>query len=100
MSAASGKLGAVIGAFGFGALQLSAGTRPTLVALAVVNFFGLLFTFFIPETTSMELGDASTKSLSAFGRHVQKQPECPIGGVTNADSHSGACLPGKGGRAD
>jgi len=100
VSAAFGKLGAVIGAFGFGALQLTAGTRPTLIALAIINFLGLLFTFFIPETTSMELNDASTMSLSAFGRYVQKEPECPIGGVTNADLHSGACLPGKGGRAD
>lgn len=39
-SAATGKLGAVVGAFGFGALQLKFGTRVTLIALAIVNFIG------------------------------------------------------------
>lgn len=95
VSAAMGKLGAIVGAFGFGELQLSKGTRPTLIALAVINFLGMLFTFFIPETKTMELHDASTRSLSTWGRVVQKEPICPVAGVTNSDSHSGAMLPRK-----
>jgi hypothetical protein len=92
VSAAMGKLGAIIGVFGFGELQLSRGTRPTLIALAVVNFVGMLFTFFIPETRTMELHDASTRSLSTWGRVVQKEPVCPLAGPTNKDSHNGAML--------
>ena len=92
ISAAMGKLGAIIGVFGFGELQLDKGPRPTLIALAVVNFIGMLFTFFIPETKTMELHDASTRSLSTWGRVVQKEPVCPVAGVTNSDSHSGAML--------
>lgn len=92
ISAAMGKLGAIVGAFGFGGLQGKRGTRTTLIALAAVNFIGLLFSFFLPETKSMELEQASTASISPYGRAVQKEPVCPIGGVTNADSHAGAML--------
>ena len=92
VSAAMGKLGAIIGVFGFGELQLSRGARPTLIALAVVNFVGMLFTFFIPETRTMELHDASTRSLSTWGRVVQKEPVCPLAGPTNTESHNGAML--------
>ena len=92
VSAACGKLGAIVGAFGFGELQLSVGTRATLFGLIVVNILGCLFTFFVPETKSMELNDASTRSLSTWGRVVQKEPVCPVAGVTNAESHSGAML--------
>ena len=90
VSAAMGKLGAIIGAFGFGEMQLTAGTRATLIGLAVVNFIGMLFTFFIPETKTMDLEPASTVSMSTFGRVVQKEPECPLGGVSNAESHDAA----------
>jgi MFS transporter, PHS family, inorganic phosphate transporter len=96
VSAAMGKLGAIVGAFGFGALQAKRGARTTLIALAVVNFIGLLFSFFLPETKTMELEDASTMSVSPWGRTVQKEPVCPIGGVSNADSHAGAMLDAKG----
>ena len=85
-----GKLGAIIGAFGFGEMQLTVGTRATLIGLAIVNFIGMLFTFFIPETKTMDLEPASTVSMSTFGRVVQKEPECPLGGVSNAESHDAA----------
>lgn len=78
ISAATGKLGAVVGAFGFGALQLRFGTRVTLVALAVVNFFGMLFTALVPETKQMHLDDAASKSTSTYGRRVQKDAGCPL----------------------
>ncbi len=90
VSAAFGKAGAVVGAFGFGQLQLGAGTRVTLTALAVVNFAGMLFTFFIPETKTMHLEAASTVSVSHYGRAVQREPVCPVGGKSNAESHSAA----------
>ena len=64
--------------FGFGALQLAAGTRTTLVALAAVNFAGMLFTVFIPETKQMRLDDASSKSMSYFGRKALKGATCPL----------------------
>ena len=78
VSAATGKLGAVVGAFGFGALQLKFGTRVTLVALAIVNFIGMLFTTLVPETKQMHLDDAASKSTSTYGRLVQKDAACPL----------------------
>ena len=78
VSAATGKLGAVVGAFGFGALQLQFGTRVTLVALAIVNFVGMLFTALVPETKRMHLDDAACKSTSTYGRRVQKDAACPL----------------------
>ena len=78
ISASMGKLGAVVGAFGFGALQLKAGTRVTLVALAIVNFIGMLFTALVPETKRMHLDDAASKSTSTYGRRVQKDAACPL----------------------
>ena len=92
ISAATGKLGAIVGAFGFGELQLSRGTRSSLIALTIINFLGMCFTVFIPETKTMTLENASSASVSTFGHRVQKEPVCPIGGVTNAGSHSGAML--------
>ena len=77
-SSAMGKLGAVIGAFGFGSVQLKFGTRVTLVALAVVNFIGMLFTTLVPETKQMHLDDAASKSTSMYGRRVQKDAVCPM----------------------
>ena len=78
VSSAAGRLGGIVGVFGFGALQLAAGTRTTLVALAAVNFAGMLFTVFIPETKQMRLDDASSKSMSYFGRKALKGATCPL----------------------
>ena len=78
VSSAAGRLGGIVGAFGFGALQLAAGTRTTLVALAVVNFIGMCFTVLIPDTKRMHLDDASSKSMSYFGRKAQKDATCPL----------------------
>lgn len=86
VSAATGKLGAVVGAFGFGALQLRFGTRVTLVALAIVNFVGMLFTTLVPETKQMHLDDASSKSTSTYGRRVQKNAACPLYEAGNGGS--------------
>ena len=64
-------------------LTLALGVSPmlvgvTLVALAVVNFFGMLFTALVPETKQMHLDDAASKSTSTYGRRVQKDAGCPL----------------------
>ncbi|KAL8140016.1 hypothetical protein V2J09_006037 [Rumex salicifolius] len=72
ISAAAGKAGAIIGAFGF--LYLSQekdvakrdhgypagiGKKNTLILLGVINFVGLLCTFMVPEAKGMSLEEAS-----------------------------------------
>ncbi|KAJ6998094.1 hypothetical protein D5086_011467 [Populus alba] len=72
ISAASGKLGAIVGAFGF--LYLSQnkdkakadagypagiGVKNSLLVLGVVNFFGILFTFLVPESNGKSLEEMS-----------------------------------------
>ncbi|KAJ4759827.1 phosphate transporter 1 [Rhynchospora pubera] len=72
ISAASGKAGAIIGAFGF--LYAAQSTDPTktdpgyptgigirnsLFVLAGCNFIGLVFTFFVPEAKGKSLEEAS-----------------------------------------
>lgn len=59
ISAASGKAGAIIGAFGFAAANTSIGLRPTLAILACINFAGLLCTFLVPETKGKSLEEMS-----------------------------------------
>ncbi|KAL3647741.1 Inorganic phosphate transporter 1-4 [Castilleja foliolosa] len=72
ISAASGKLGAIVGAFGF--LYLAQNQDPTktdagyppgigvknsLIVLGVINFLGLLFTFLVPESKGKSLEEMS-----------------------------------------
>src|SRR5205807_1941949 len=59
LSAASGKLGATVGVFGFGAMQQQYGLQKTLIALTVINFLGLLCTYPIPETKGKSLEELS-----------------------------------------
>lgn len=78
ISAASGKLGAIVGAFGF--LYLAQNQDPTktdagypagigvknaLIVLGVVNFLGLLFTFLVPEAKGKSLEDLSGENEDA-----------------------------------
>ena len=64
MAAASGRAGAVLGAFGFspkkgadGEYAAGIGTRNELFVLAGTNILGMLMTLFVPETrgTSLEV---------------------------------------------
>ncbi|CAI9107646.1 OLC1v1007053C1 [Oldenlandia corymbosa var. corymbosa] len=68
ISAASGKLGAIVGAFGFLYLAQSQdktktdagyppgiGVKNSLIVLGVINFLGLLFTFLVPESNGKSL---------------------------------------------
>ncbi|KAJ6730894.1 SOLUTE CARRIER FAMILY 22 MEMBER [Salix viminalis] len=72
ISAASGKLGAIIGAFGFlylaqnqdkakadAGYPAGIGVRNSLLVLGVVNFLGLLFTFLVPESKGKSLEEMS-----------------------------------------
>ncbi|KAI9182270.1 hypothetical protein LWI28_023742 [Acer negundo] len=72
ISAASGKLGAMVGAFGFLYLAQSQdksktdagyppgiGVKNSLLALGVVNFLGMLFTFLVPESKGKSLEEMS-----------------------------------------
>ncbi|KAI5068444.1 hypothetical protein GOP47_0017201 [Adiantum capillus-veneris] len=82
ISAASGKAGAIIGAFGFlYAAQSSQkgkqdpgyptglGIRTSLIILGVVNALGFVFTFLVPETKGMSLEDLSGENdeIAAMG---------------------------------
>lgn len=72
ISAASGKLGAIVGAFGFlylaqnqdkakadAGYPAGIGVRNSLLVLGVVNFLGLLFTFLVPESKGKSLEQMS-----------------------------------------
>jgi MFS transporter, PHS family, inorganic phosphate transporter len=65
ISAASGKLGATIGAFGFGAIQNQYGLQTCLICLTVINFIGLLCTYPIPETKGKSLEEISNDGISS-----------------------------------
>ncbi|MCO5605192.1 hypothetical protein L7F22_059372 [Adiantum nelumboides] len=72
ISAASGKAGAIIGAFGFlyaaqdrhegkqdAGYPTGLGIRTSLIMLGVINALGFLFTFLVPETKGRSLEDLS-----------------------------------------
>ncbi|KAJ6412194.1 hypothetical protein OIU84_005283 [Salix udensis] len=72
ISAAAGKLGAIVGAFGFLYMSQNSdktktdagyppgiGVRNSLLVLGVVNFFGILFTFLVPESNGRSLEEMS-----------------------------------------
>ncbi|KAL9225190.1 hypothetical protein vseg_001140 [Gypsophila vaccaria] len=72
ISAAAGKAGAIIGAFGFVYLSqekditkrdhgypAGIGKKNSLIILGVINFVGMLFTFLVPEPKGQSLEEAS-----------------------------------------
>ncbi|KAF5752387.1 inorganic phosphate transporter 1-4-like [Tripterygium wilfordii] len=59
ISAAAGKAGAIVGAFGFLYAANAIGVRNVLIILGVISFFGLLFTFLVPETKGKSLEEMS-----------------------------------------
>jgi PHS family inorganic phosphate transporter-like MFS transporter len=72
ISAASGKLGAIVGAFGFlylaqnqdkskaeAGYPAGIGVKNSLIVLGVINFLGLLFTFLVPESKGKSLEEIS-----------------------------------------
>ncbi|CAK9136711.1 unnamed protein product [Ilex paraguariensis] len=60
ISAASGKAGAIIGAFLIqNYTQKAEGIKRAIIALSVVNLLGFLFTFLVPETNGRSLEEIS-----------------------------------------
>ncbi|VFQ76644.1 unnamed protein product [Cuscuta campestris] len=72
ISAASGKLGAIVGSFGFlylaqprdkskadAGYPAGIGVRNSLIVLAVVNFLGIVFTLLVPESKGKSLEELS-----------------------------------------
>lgn len=72
ISAASGKLGAIVGAFGFlylaqnqdkakadAGYPAGIGVKNSLIVLGVINLLGLLFTFLVPESKGKSLEEMS-----------------------------------------
>ncbi|KAF3962712.1 hypothetical protein CMV_012810 [Castanea mollissima] len=75
ISAASGKLGAMVGAFGFLYLAQSQdktktdagypagiGVKNSLLVLGGINFLGILFTFLVPESKGKSLEEMSREN--------------------------------------
>ncbi|KAL5784661.1 hypothetical protein ACOSQ2_007053 [Xanthoceras sorbifolium] len=59
ISAAAGKAGAMVGAFGFLAATDAIGVRKVLLILGFVNLLGLMFTFLVPESKGKSLEEMS-----------------------------------------
>lgn len=59
ISAASGKAGAIVGAFGFLFLADTSGVKKALLILGGANFLGMLFTFLVPESKGKSLEEMS-----------------------------------------
>ncbi|CAJ1967133.1 unnamed protein product [Sphenostylis stenocarpa] len=72
ISAASGKAGAIVGAFGFlyaaqskdpsktdAGYPTGIGVKDSLIMLGVINFFGILFTLLVPESKGKSLEELS-----------------------------------------
>lgn len=94
ISAASGKLGAIVGAFGFLYLAQSTdkakvdagyptgiGMKKSLVVLGIVNFLGLLCTFLVPESKGKSLEEISgenEESNSASSLENNKTVPVPV----------------------
>ncbi|KAH7572952.1 hypothetical protein JRO89_XS03G0041400 [Xanthoceras sorbifolium] len=69
ISAAVGKVGAMVGAFGFSAAMHAVGLRKVFIVFSVVNFLGMMFTFLVPESQGKSLeeifGDADVETADA-----------------------------------
>ncbi|GJM99161.1 hypothetical protein PR202_ga16241 [Eleusine coracana subsp. coracana] len=63
ISAAAGKAGAIIGAFGF--LYAAIGIRNALFLLAGTNFLGMLMSLFVPESKGKSLEELSKENVVA-----------------------------------
>ncbi|KAG2727949.1 hypothetical protein I3843_01G177300 [Carya illinoinensis] len=67
ISAAAGKAGAIVGAFGFQYAEKGVGVRNTLIILGVVNFLGIVFTFLVPESKGRSLEEMSGEAEEEHG---------------------------------
>ncbi|WCJ24036.1 Inorganic phosphate transporter 1-1 [Euphorbia peplus] len=67
ISAASGKLGAIVGSFGFLYLSNGIGVRYTLMIMAVVNALGFCCTFLVTESKGRSLEEVSGEAEGGNG---------------------------------
>lgn len=87
ISAASGKAGAIVGAFGFLYLAQNKdktktekgyppgiGVRNALIILGCVNFLGIVFTFLVPESKGKSLEEMSQENEEDDGATEMRQP--------------------------
>ncbi|GLU08169.1 hypothetical protein SLE2022_250930 [Rubroshorea leprosula] len=71
ISAAAGKAGAIVGAFGFLYAADYIGVKKTLIMLGVVNILGLLFTFLVPEPKGKSLEELSGEAEDQNGTETE-----------------------------
>ncbi|KAF8721281.1 hypothetical protein HU200_023209 [Digitaria exilis] len=90
ISAAAGKAGAIVGAFGFLYAAQSPdearGRRNSLFVLAVSNFLGFLFTFLVPESKGKSLEEMSGEANDdeeASGNYGAKPPGMEMAGAVS-----------------
>lgn len=87
ISAASGKLGAIVGAFGFLYLAQNKdktktdagyppgiGVKNSLIVLGFVNLLGLLFTFLVPESKGKSLEEMSGENQDEGAQDMERDP--------------------------
>ncbi|XP_059660358.1 inorganic phosphate transporter 1-4 [Cornus florida] len=100
ISAAAGKLGAIVGAFGFlylaqnqdkakadAGYPAGIGVKNALIVLGVINFLGMLFTFLVPESKGRSLEDMSGENEDSNGATVGESDQPPsYNGRTAPDS--------------
>ncbi|KAM7462547.1 hypothetical protein LguiA_030669 [Lonicera macranthoides] len=91
ISAASGKVGAMRGAFGFLYIAQSQdstktdkgyppgiGVRNSLIVLGVVNFLGMCFTFLLPESNGKSLEEISRENEGGNGIAMESTRTVPV----------------------
>lgn len=78
ISAASGKAGAIVGAFGFLYAADGIGVRKTLIVLGVVNFLGMIFTFLVPESKGKSLEEMSGEGEEENGSTAESRQTLPV----------------------
>ncbi|KAK6254778.1 hypothetical protein SCA6_016083 [Theobroma cacao] len=71
ISAASGKAGAMVGAFGFLYAADSIGVKKSLIILGFINLLGMLFTFLVPESKGKSLEEISGEAEQENGTETQ-----------------------------
>ncbi len=75
ISAACGKVGAIVGVYGFGHLSDTQGTQITLGMLSIFMFAGTICTYFVPETKGMTLEDLNDEPI---GRAATPDVKAPV----------------------
>ncbi|KAK8491306.1 hypothetical protein V6N13_127914 [Hibiscus sabdariffa] len=75
ISAASGKAGAMVGAFGFLYAAEGIGVQRSLIILGVVSLLGTFFTFLVPESKGKSLEEMSGEAEQDDGNQTQTSHE-------------------------